>query len=129
MKTRTGFTGLAALVLTAALSATPVAARAADDDGGDPRLGVQDLEAAAAPTPKTKHQRLCATLGLTVNGRYEFRLSPEKVFYYEVKSLGSNGWVLMKGFQFPDRWVNLSQVIAITPIPVFANDPRMLRQD
>lgn len=73
-------------------------------------------DSAKAAAAKTKHLRLCAQLGIVVNARYEFLLAPEKIYYYEVKSLGANGWILVKGFNYPDTWVNLSQVISVTRI-------------
>lgn len=73
--------------------------------------------AKAAPKKKTPHQKLCAMLGLEPGKRYEMLLQPGNMYYYQVKELGANGWVKMQGFNnAPDQWVNLSQVISISPI-------------
>ncbi|RYD42007.1 MAG: hypothetical protein EOP85_11820 [Verrucomicrobiaceae bacterium] len=80
--------------------------------------GETETSPAAAPAKAetTKHRRLCAQLGLKVGGRYEFMLTGnEEVHYWEVRSLGANGWILTKDSRYPATWVNLSQVIAITP--------------
>lgn len=71
----------------------------------------------STPAKLTRHQKLCAQLGLRVNGRYEFRLTGDQVHYYEIRSLGANGWILAKGYNYPDAWVNLSQVISVTLVP------------
>lgn len=86
-------------------------------------LPAQSPEAAvpakAAAAPKTKHVRLCEQLGLKVGKQYVIRLEAEKFHYYQVRSLGANGWVLMKDSNSSNIWLNLSQVISITPVVSF----------
>lgn len=78
----------------------------------------QEPEAAKAPAAaSSKHLKLCAQLGLKVGRTYEFMLTGnEEVHYWQVRSLGENGWILAKDSRYPATWVNLSQVIAITPL-------------
>lgn len=73
----------------------------------------------AAAAPKSKHVRLCEQLGLKVGKQYIVRLEAEKFHYYQVRSLGANGWILVKDSNSSNIWLNLSQVISITPAPSF----------
>jgi hypothetical protein len=83
------------------------------------------------PPPKklTGHLKLCAMLGLKANARYEFLLVGNEVHDYEIRSLGANGWILTKGYNYPDAWVNLSQVISVTPIPTKFTETRPKKAD
>lgn len=75
-------------------------------------------ETAPPPEKTNGHLRLCAMLGLTVGSRYEFMLSGnEELHYWQVVSLGANGWILAKDSRYPATWVNLSQVTAVTRLP------------
>ena len=105
---------LAALTLVAWATAQTTPAVLAQAPASEPAPEAAEAPAPAAAT--SKHLRLCAQLGLKVGGRYEFLLTGnEEVHYWEIRSLGANGWVLAKDSRYPATWVNLSQVIAITP--------------
>jgi hypothetical protein len=70
-----------------------------------------------APAAGKRHLELCAMLGLKVGRTYEFMLTGNEQFHYwQIRSLGANGWILAKDARYPATWVNLSQVIAVTPI-------------
>jgi hypothetical protein len=72
---------------------------------------------ATAPAATNRHLKLCAMLGLKVGRTYEFMLSGnDQVHYWQVRSLGANGWILAKDARYPATWVNLSQVTAVTLI-------------
>jgi hypothetical protein len=103
---------LAALTLVAWATAQTTPTVLAQAPASDPAP-----EAAKTPAAATnKHLKLCAQLGLKVGGRYEFLLTGnEELHYWEIRSLGANGWILAKDSLHPATWVNLSHVIAITP--------------
>jgi hypothetical protein len=76
-------------------------------------------EMVPAPVETNPHLTLCAMLGLKVGRTYEFMLTGnEEVHYWTIRSLGANGWILAKDSRYPATWVNLSQIIAVTPLPV-----------
>jgi hypothetical protein len=57
-------------------------------------------------------------LGLKVGRTYEFRLSHhDGVHYWQIRSLGADGWILARDANSSGTWVNLSQVIAVTALP------------
>ncbi len=93
----------------------PVSAQVADEPAA--------AEAASEPAPSaaaatSAHQKLCAMLGLKVGGRYVFQLEGnDEYHFWEVKSLGGNGWILAKDSLSEATWVNLSGIVAIKPIP------------
>lgn len=100
------------LVAWAMMGATPSALAESRESETAP-------EAAQAPAAATtsKHLKLCAQLGLRVGGRYEFMLTGnDEVHYWEIRSLGADGWILARDSRYSATWVNLAQVIAITPI-------------
>lgn len=81
---------------------------------------VPTAEAAKAPAvvPSTRHLKLCEMLGLKVGRTYQFRLSAnDGVHYWQVRSLGTDGWILARDANSSGTWVNLSQVIAVTALP------------
>ena len=78
----------------------------------------ENAEAAAsapAAAGANKHLKLCQMLGLKVNSRYEFMIAGNEYHYWEVRSLGANGWIQVRDSRHASSWVNLSQVIAVTP--------------
>lgn len=86
----------------------------AESPAGEPEPEAARAPAAAATS---KHLKLCAQLGLKVGRTYEFMLTGnEEVHYWQIRSLGANGWILAKDSRYPATWVNLSQVIAIIPL-------------
>lgn len=73
---------------------------------------------APAAAAKTRHLKLCEMLGLQVGRTYEFRLSDnDGVHYWQIRSLGADGWILARDANSSGTWVNLSQVIAVTALP------------
>ncbi len=71
----------------------------------------------APPTKITRHLALCAMLGLQVGRTYEFVISNNNdVHYWTIRSLGDKGWILARDSRYAATWVNLSQVIAVTPV-------------
>ncbi len=70
-----------------------------------------------AAAARNKHQKLCDQLGLYVGSRYEFMLTGnDEVHYWEIRSLGANGWIQVRDSRYLVTWVNLSQIIAISKI-------------
>ncbi len=87
-------------------------------------------EAVSPPKKLSAHLKLCALLGLKVGSVYEFRLNGNSEFHYwEVSSLGDNGWILAKDSSPSKTWVNLSQIISITPVPGHFNGTRPKKAD
>jgi hypothetical protein len=83
------------------------------------------MDSVSAPVEANPHKALCATLGLRVGGTYEFMLSGNnEIHYWQIRSLGANGWILTKDSRHPATWVNLSQIIAITPLNVRPGEER-----
>jgi hypothetical protein len=80
----------------------------------------------APPVVETnRHLMLCAMLGLKVGSNYEFMLTGnDGLHYWQIVSLGGNGWILARDSRYPATWVNLSQVIAVTPIPLRPGEER-----
>lgn len=69
------------------------------------------------PSATNAHLRLCAMLGLKEGRTYMFRIaSTDNVHYWTVRSLGARGWILARDSYTTETWVNLSQVISVTPI-------------
>jgi hypothetical protein len=96
---------LAAALLSPLVSAEPAAPAEARS------------HAAPASDKTSRHLKLCAQLGLTPGGTYEFMISGnEEVHYWTVRSLGAKGWILVKDSRYPETWLNLSRVIAVTPV-------------
>ena len=97
------------LLLAALVLATPAAIAQAPASEPAPL--------AAPAKANNRHLKLCAMLGLKVGLTYEFLLTGnEEIHFWEVRSLGANGWILARDSRSPATWVNLSQIIAITPI-------------
>jgi len=110
------YPGLAGAALAAFLSTgLPASAQQAAPEPAE--------EAAPTPAATNAHLQLCSMLGIRVGGRYEFQLGGGELHYWEVRSLGANGWILAKDSRFNATWVNLSQVISVTNIPK-PNAPR-----
>ena len=80
---------------------------------------------AAAPARSNPHLRLCAQLGLKAGRTYEFMIfNNEEVHYWTILSLGAKGWIRVKDSRHPESWLNLSQVIAVTPVTFSAAPER-----
>ncbi len=74
-------------------------------------------EEPAAAAVTNPHLALCAMLGLQVCRSYEFMLTGnQEIHYWTIRSLGANGWILAKDTRYPATWVNLSQIIAVSPL-------------
>ncbi|RYD22589.1 MAG: hypothetical protein EOP88_07465 [Verrucomicrobiaceae bacterium] len=111
MKTYRKITATTLMACAMAFTSPTLPAQAAEEETAP--------EAARAPAASatTKHLKLCAQLGLKVGRTYEFMLTGnEEVHYWQIRSLGESGWILAKDSRYPATWVNLSQVIAITPL-------------
>ncbi len=117
MKTYQKLASIAAVAWATAQTSLNVQAESATDEPA--------AEMAPAPAVTTPHLALCAMLGLQVGRTYEFMLTGnEEVHYWTIRSLGANGWILAKDSRYPATWVNLSQVIAITPLPLKLSEER-----
>lgn len=82
-----------------------------------PNESAEETAPVAPPVKLNRHLALCAMLGLQVGRTYEFVISDNTdVHYWTIRSLGDKGWILVKDSRYPATWVNLSQVIAVTPI-------------
>jgi len=115
MKTYQKLTSMVVLAWAVSQGSTIVSAQPAPLEAADAAKIAPVAEAA----PSSKHLKLCAMLGLKVGRTYEFMLTGnEEIHYWQVVSLGGNGWILAKDSRYPATWVNLSQVIAITQLPL-----------
>jgi hypothetical protein len=113
MKTYQKLTSMVVLAWAVTQGATHVLAQP------EPPAVAAESAPAAEPAPTSKHLKLCAMLGLKVGRTYEFLLTGnEEIHYWQIRSLGEDGWILAKDARYPATWVNLSQVIAITPLPI-----------
>lgn len=84
----------------------------------------------SAPAKTNRHLKLCAQLGLKAGNTYEFMISGnEEVHYWTIRSLGAKGWILVKDSRYPGTWLNLSRVIAVTPVNVKAAANRAEKTD
>lgn len=119
MKTYQTLASLAVVACAAAL--IPLSVRA-EPAAGEPAA---EAESAPAPASNKRHLELCEMLGLQVGRTYEFMLTGNnELHYWQVRSLGAKGWILAKDSRYPATWVNLSQVIAVTPLDVRAAQPQ-----
>lgn len=119
MKTYRKPTILAVLAVASALSSLTVRADPAADESmtAPPPDAAVEEDSAAAASAKKRHLALCAMLGLKVGGTYEFMIAGnEEVHYWKIPSLGNHGWILARDSRHAATWVNLSRVIAVTPV-------------
>jgi hypothetical protein len=111
MKTYQKLASMAVVAWAAAQTSLTVRAESAADEP------LAAKAATVAPAATNRHLKLCAMLGLKVGRTYEFMITGnEGVHYWQIRSLGANGWILAKDSRYPATWVNLSQVIAVTPL-------------
>ena len=111
MKTYQKLTSMAVVAWATAQTSLTVRAESVADEP------LAAKAATAAPAATNRHLKLCAMLGLKVGRTYEFMLTGnDQVHYWQIRSLGANGWILAKDSRYPATWVNLSQVIAVTPL-------------
>lgn len=123
MKTSQILTTMAALVCAGSQGITTLKAETASEQAAN-ATSHQDVSA-LAPEMISKHLRLCAQLGLKVGRTYEFMIfNNEEVHYWTIRSLGANGWILVKDSRHLETWLNLSQVIAVSPAYLSAPEER-----
>ena len=115
MKNYQKLTAMAVLIWTTTQTSTMVLAQSA---ASEPAPASAPQPAAEVTPPATNnHLKLCEMLGLKEGRTYEFIISNnEDVHYWTIRSLGARGWILVKDSRYPATWLNLSQVIAVTPI-------------
>ncbi len=86
-------------------------------------VSAQPLAPGPLPSPapaaekSNSHLKLCAQLGLKVGRTYEMMsFNNEEVHYWTIRSLGGRGWILVEDSRHSETWLNLSQLIAVTPV-------------
>ena len=117
MKAYPKTTTIALLAWGAAQCSTMVGAQPAEDQTAeDPVIeATQDV----VPAKTSSHLKLCAQLGLKVGWTYEFMISGnDESHYWTIRSLGAGGWILVKDSRYAATWLNLSRVIALTPVGI-----------
>lgn len=103
-----------------------IAATIATLVSAEPGSGPPAASLASSAAPTNRHTKLCQQLGLKPGRTYEFMISGnEEVHYWTVRSLGAKGWILVKDSRYPETWLNLSRVIAVTPVNARAAEIRI----
>lgn len=115
MKTTHKFTVMAVLIWAA--MQTPIKLNAETTEIPVNPETVTQAAPEVVPAKTNPHLKLCEMLGLRVGLTYEFMIEGNSdVHYWTIRSLGGRGWIFVKDSRYPATWVNLSRIVAVSPV-------------